>query len=165
MSRARRRQQIAELLRAETLPSQQALRERLEHEGIAVTQATLSRDLSDLGVVKSPSGYMLPGGGQAGSSTITTTSDEESPTLLRRMVRQELLATEIATCMVVLRTRPGWADALAAEVDRCRPEGVIGSIAGDDTIFLAVRTAADARRVAAELEAHVQQAGHGTADG
>lgn len=165
MSRARRRQHISELLRVETLPSQEALRERLRDQGIAVTQATLSRDLSDLGVIKSPSGYRLPRGGDDGVVTVTATADDESPSLLRRMVRQELLATEIATCMVVLRTRPGWADALAAEVDRCRPEGVIGSIAGDDTIFLAVRTAADARRVAAELEAHVERVGHDRADG
>lgn len=139
MVRAERRRWIERVLADARVVNQQELLERLRDAGVETTQATLSRDLADLGVVKGPDGWRMP--------------DQASlaPTELAPAVRAYLLSVEVGGTMVVLRTRSGHATPLAVELDRTRLEGSLGTIAGDDTIFMAARSPANARALARRL--------------
>jgi len=141
--RAERRRWIERVLVESRVGNQQELLERLRDAGVDTTQATLSRDLADLGVVKGPDGWRMP--------------DQSSmaPTDLAPAVRAYLLSAEVGGTMVVLRTRTGHATPLAVELDKTRLEGALGTIAGDDTIFMAARSPANARAIARRLAAMV----------
>lgn len=138
--RAERRRWIERLLSDGSIGSQHDLLARLKSEGVASTQATLSRDLADLGVVKGPDGWRMPD------------QSALAPTDLAPAVRAYLLNVEVGGTMVVLRTRTGHATPLAVELDRTRLDGSLGTIAGDDTIFMATRSPAIARSIARSLE-------------
>ncbi len=131
-TKARRQQRILELIADQRPASHHELQEWLEAEGITATQATISRDLHDRGVAKSPQGYVLPGNGTAAAH------DERS---LERAVGRELLAADAAGHTVLLHTRPGNAGALAIAVDQARLADVLGTVAGDDTIIVVARSA------------------------
>ncbi|MCE9618574.1 MAG: arginine repressor [Planctomycetes bacterium] len=147
-SKPNRRRMIERLLQAGRVTSQHSLLKQLRGEGVDVTQATLSRDLADLGVVKGPTGWQLPG------SAATNNSD------IRSAVQTYLLDVEAGGQMVVLRTRTGHATPLAVELDRIRLEGSLGTLAGDDTILLVAKSAALARSLAARFKNILQ----GTSD-
>jgi transcriptional regulator of arginine metabolism len=134
-----RRQRIAELIARETIRTQDELQHLLERRGISATQATLSRDLRAMGVAKSPGGYVLPGAAPAAG---------DDGDALARALRSELVSVEPAGTLVVLRTRPGHANALGIEVDRSRWPQIAGTIAGDDTVFVAARSGERARQLA-----------------
>ena len=139
--RERRRQILISLLRDRPLHSQEDVVDALAGEGIEVTQATVSRDLAALGVLKGPSGYRLPeeGGTRGGGGE-------------REMVaalREHVVGVAPADALVVVRTAPGHADLLGVALDRSPPEDVVGTIAGDDTLFLATPSRAAASRLAA----------------
>lgn len=137
--KARRRQLILDILTQNpTIANQERLAALLTQRGMASTQATLSRDLRDLNVLKGPSGYVLSGSGDQGV---------KNPAV-EKAVRDFLLSCQPAASIVVLRTRPGHAPALALEIDRAGFPGVAGSIAGDDTIFLAANSPARAKTLA-----------------
>lgn len=132
--RPRRHRRIAELLARREVRSQEALRELLAREGLEVAQATLSRDLRELGVRKGPGGYELPNGNGAGH----TPTGPHGP--LQRALAAYSLSIEAAGGLIVIKTGPGQAQLVAFELDRSPPEGVVGTIAGDDTIFVACRS-------------------------
>lgn len=134
----RRRHRITELLDRHRVTSQEQLQALLAADGIEATQATISRDLRDLGVVKGPTGYHLPGR----AAPAEPGADE-----LERALASFLISADAAGNLVVLRTGPGRAQALALDLDRASLRGVLGSVAGDDTIFLAARTPAEAARL------------------
>jgi transcriptional regulator of arginine metabolism len=133
-----RRRLIRELVRKERIHSQDELRRRLRQEGIRAEQATLSRDLHALGVLKGGDGYALP------DSAASPTSARAE---LAALVRQYLVEVSAAGHLVVLRTGPGRAQPLALALDTARISGVLGTIAGDDTIFVAVADAPMAHRL------------------
>lgn len=133
--KARRQQRILDLLDQRPIRNQAQLREFLGAEGIECTQATLSRDLHELGVVKGPSGYTISRG--------AVNVNSASPTL-ERTLRDFLVTVDRGENMVVLHTGPGRAQPLALELDRARLRGVLGTVAGDDTIFIAARSSRDA---------------------
>lgn len=137
----RRQQAIRRLVASRPVHSQHELQSLLRDEGFEATQATLSRDLAELGVLKGADGYRLPGG--EGAAT--------SPSRLEQSLRRELLSVACAGTMVVLRTPSGHGNALAIEIDAARLTGSLGTIAGDDTIFLAATGPAAARRLASQL--------------
>jgi transcriptional regulator of arginine metabolism len=141
-----RRARLAALIAANQVWSQQELAALLRRrEGITVTQATLSRDLTELGVVKGPNGYMLPGAAPA-----TAGGDREAA--LATALRQHLVSAARGGTTVVLRTPSGHANSLAVEIDRAGLTGVLGTIAGDDTIFIAARDSDAAAALARHLE-------------
>ena len=144
-SRTRRHQQVLDLIDEYDIPNQQQLQELLASKGIEVTQATLSRDLRTLGVVKGPNGYALP------SPTTSTPQLEDS---LWQTVRRELLEAVAGGATVVLKTRPGHANTLAIELDRARPADVLGTIAGDDTVFVAAKSQRHARTLVGRFRRH-----------
>lgn len=132
--KARRRKRIQQVLQRGPVGSQDELLRLLEEEGIATTQATISRDLRALGAVRTSNGYTLP------AHMPTATPNGVDGSALRDALRQYLTGTERAGTIVVLRTGPGHAGALATEVDGARLPTIVGTIAGDDTIFAAARS-------------------------
>lgn len=138
MGRTARQQIIAKLLSSEAIPSQERLRTLLAERGIEATQATISRDLRELGVVKGPGGYVL-----LGAALEYIPSDEQSGNtivisdILDRVLDEYVVSAVQAGNIVVLKTPPGHAQVVAVELDRRPPAGIAGTVAGDDTIFVA----------------------------
>ena len=142
-----RQQALAALLRTRRVSSQALVLEHLRGQGFHATQATISRDLDDLGAVKvrGPDGrlvYALPEPGNGGG----TGSDE-----VRRMLGAWLLAVVPSGNLVVLRTPPGHAGALASTLDRAGIAGVAGTVAGDDTVLVVCTERTPGRVLARQL--------------
>ncbi|HEX8528318.1 arginine repressor [Allosphingosinicella sp.] len=137
-ARVRRQKAIADLIRAEPLGSQEEVTARLGAMGFSVTQATVSRDLDQMGAVKVKRGgalsYALPD--QLGDN-------DWAATRLQRILREWVLSVEAAGNLLVLRTPPGSAHLVGLALDQARLEEVAGTISGDDTLFVAVRDGAD----------------------
>jgi transcriptional regulator of arginine metabolism len=146
MDKVYRRTQIVDLLRHEEVETQEDLRRKLVRRGIHVTQATVSRDIEELGLVKTRAGYRLPEGAEPMAPP--------QPTLA--IVLKEFL-TEVrqASNLVVLKTRPGNAHSVAVALDANPWEEVVGTVAGDDTIFIATPTARQAEVVRRRVRALV----------
>jgi transcriptional regulator of arginine metabolism len=102
----------------------------LAESGISVTQATVSRDLAAIGAVRSSEGYRLPDQDSVSSST-------GDPIQLKAILRDHVLDVLPAASLVVIHTAPGHANFVASQIDATRPKGMVGCLAGDDTIFIA----------------------------
>ena len=148
--KARRQGMILELIDREPLHSQEALRRRLRQRGFEATQATISRDITELGLVKraGDGAYRRPGDLAASPPTVMNALDRMAAEFLRSVDRVQQL--------VVLRTGPGQAQPLALAIDRAQFPDAIGTIAGDDTILLIAR---DQRRAAALVKQLEKSAG------
>src|SRR6185369_2061322 len=137
--RDQRLRAIADLIRAEPLGNQEELADRLAALGFTVTQATISRDLEHLGAFKTRRDgrlcYAL-----ADRALTASTDGPELATVVRDWVR----AVDFAGNLVVLKTPPGSAHLVGVALDRAGLPDVVGTICGDDTIFVAVRDAAQA---------------------
>ena len=146
--KAARQQALAALLRTRQVSSQALVLEHLRGQGFDATQATISRDLDDLGAVKvGPDGRLVyalpePGGGHG--------ADHDE---VRRMLGASLLAIVPSGNLVVLRTPPGHAAALASTLDRAGIAGVAGTVAGDDTILVVCTERTPGRVMARQLAA------------
>ena len=127
-TKVQRHRAIARLIAGAELHSQHELQRELAAQGIRTTQATLSRDLAELGVLKGAGGYRLQDG-----------TPEPSGDALDALARRLLAGVEQAGNLVVLHTPPGQASALAVQLDRSSMRGVVGTIAGDDTILVIAR--------------------------
>ncbi len=141
-TRAARHARIIALLAEQRFGSQAALADALEACGHSVTQATLSRDLDELGAVKLRSAdggvpvYVVPEDG----SPLTARGAEDGPPLrLARLLGELLVSAEASANLVVLRTPPGASNFLASAIDRARLPEVLGTVAGDDTILVVTR--------------------------
>ena len=135
---------IRELVERESITSQEQLRARLRERGIDATQATLSRDIRELQLVKRTADGAYRSAGAAASvdaGDAATTLAEAVADLLRH---QEV----VGGLMIVLRTDPGQAQGLAVAIDRAHVPEVAGTIAGDDTILVICRSTEGAQRVA-----------------
>jgi len=138
-TKAVRHARIVALIRDRVIRAQTELADLLAADGIQVTQATLSRDLEELGAVKArvadgPSSYMIPEDG-----TATLRHAEATPARLQRLLRELLTGADSSGNLVVLRTPPGAAQFLASAFDRAGLPDVVGTIAGDDTILVVAR--------------------------
>ena len=145
-TRTRRLRILAELIRSGAFVSQEELTEKLKELGFVVTQATVSRDLEQLGAAKvrrdGRLGYALPEQIATGSQGST-----QLVTVLRDWVR----AIDVAGNLVVLKTPPGSAHLIGVALDQSTLPEVVGTICGDDTVFIAVRDAAQAPHFAQRL--------------
>lgn len=153
-SRGARQQRISDLLGEYAVKSQGELLELLAAEGIEVTQATLSRDLVELGAERVRVGkdlmYAVPGEG--GDRSVRPAPDRvEVSRRLASRCHELLVSAAVSANLVVLRTPPGAASFLASAIDTGQVEGVLGSIAGDDTIMLITEGVAASEAVAAHL--------------
>lgn len=127
MSKLARQNLILEMVKDEPLPSQDELRRRLKKAGARVTQATLSRDIKELGLVKSAEGYVAPG-------AISELAPPAPP--LSHLLREFVIDIREAQNLVVVKTNPGSAQPVAAALDAASWPELVGTIAGDDTILL-----------------------------
>jgi len=143
-----RRQRILQLLERQRLRNQADLQDRLAAAGFEVNQATLSRDLRDLGVVKGSAGYVLP------QATLSPTTSQQS---LWHAVHTFLVSATAAQNLVVLRTPAGGAPALALALDRAPLPGLVGTIAGDDTVLVVCTDAGRARSLVRQLSRQTKQ--------
>ncbi len=153
MSRTQRQRRVVELLGAHEVHSQGELADLLVAEGTEVTQATLSRDLVEIGAVKVRRGralvYAVPGdGGDVAAGSL----GESASVRLRRTCEELLVSAVPAASLVVLRTPPGAANYLALAIDQARDPEVVGTIAGDDTIMLVTASTEHAVAVAERLQ-------------
>jgi len=131
MSKVQRQQSIARLISRTAVASQPQLVELLAADGIAATQATVSRDLDDLGAVK----VRVPGG-----ETVYAIPEYEPDRLaphdqLRRVMGEWVAEVKRSGDIVILRTPPGCAHVVASALDRSGIEGILGTVAGDDTLL------------------------------
>ena len=138
--KSRRQGAILELIESEPLHSQEQLRRRLLKAGFEATQATISRDIKELGLVKRPGdgAYQRLGADAISPETALTALERATAEFLRRIDRVQQL--------VVVRTGAGQAQPLALAIDRARLAETVGTIAGDDTILVIAK---DTRRAAA----------------
>jgi transcriptional regulator of arginine metabolism len=149
----RRQSAIRDIVEREAIRSQEQLRQRLAAKGFVVTQATLSRDIKDLGLVKrAADGAYQPAGAEAPPPSAATAA-------LARALSEYLAAAEPVQQLIVLRTGPGQAQLLGLALDRARLPGVVGTIAGDDTILVIARDARQAQAVVRRLDQLADRAG------
>ena len=159
-SRAARQQRIVEILAATPVRSQTELLDHLAADGIEVTQATLSRDLVDVGAERVRVGkslvYAVPGEG--GDRTVRPATDgEERGTRLQSRCHELLVSAEASANLVILRTPPGAANFLASALDHATIDGVLGTIAGDDPIMVVTRGASASRDLVDRLMAYTRR--------
>ncbi len=152
-SRAARQARIVELVSNVPIRSQTELAKLLAAEGIDVTQATLSRDLDELGAVKLR--------GADGGAPIYVIPDDGSPirgiqggtSRLAKVLAELLVSADASANLMVLRTPPGAAQFLASAIDRAALHEVVGTIAGDDTIMVIAREPVTGIRLAEKFTA------------
>ena len=160
-TRTGRQQRIAQIISSQMIRSQTQLAQQLALDGVDVTQATLSRDLVELGAVKVRRGrdlvYAVPGEG-GDQAPRAGGDDVEAPTDRLRRVAAELLVTAVtAANPVVVRTPAGAASFLASALDHAALPSVLGTIAGDDTILIITESKSAATRVVRTLLELAQQ--------
>lgn len=139
--------QILRLVSSERISNQEDLRRRLAQQRMRVTQATLSRDLHELKLVKTSAGYRSP-----------TALPEEAPSVppLTRALREFLLDIRPAENLLVLKTPPSGAQPLAAAVDGAKFPEIAGTIAGDDTVLIITPNRKSRESLQREIESHVK---------
>jgi transcriptional regulator of arginine metabolism len=139
LTRSARHARIVELISAGPVTSQTQLARLLAESGVDVTQATLSRDLEELGAVKmrgsdgAPASYVLP------PENAPLRPAQAAPARLTRLLADLLTSAEGSANLAVLRTPPGAAQFLASGLDKVGLPGVLGTIAGDDTLLVVSR--------------------------
>ncbi len=148
--KARRQAIVLELIGKEEMTSQEQLRMRLKSRGYDVTQATLSRDIRDLGLVKRSSDGAYQ---QQGAEPQVAPA---AGVALQRAMAEYASAVACVQQLIVVRTGPGMAQPLALAIDRARLDDVVGTLAGDDTILVISQDARHAKALAKQLEAWSQ---------
>ncbi len=141
-SKLRRQREIRRLIGDDRIRTQDELSAALVALGIRVSQATLSRDLHELGVAKAPGGYGAP-----------TWTDAAPTRAVGETVNPFLVGTQVAGNLVVVRTAPGGAAPVAQALDEAGWSEIVGTIAGDDTIFVATADRSTARSVKQRIDA------------
>ena len=148
---AARRARIAAVVAEQPIASQEELGRVLADEGVQVTQATLSRDLDALGAVKMTTPEGVTRYSVAGQQEWDTSLPAHGNVQLAHIVAETLLRAEAAQNIAVVHTPPGAAQYLAGHVDRSGLFDAVGTVAGDDTIIIVMRTAKDASALCATL--------------
>lgn len=140
----RRYEAILEIINERAVATQELLIELLAERGISATQATLSRDIQQLSLVKTRDEngvyrYMLP----------PAAAEEKS------LFAETVVSVDYAGNMIVLKCRAGMAQGTCAAIDSVNHDGIVGTIAGDDTIFILVKTENDAKRLAKKFRSEL----------
>lgn len=141
---------ILEIIEKKTISTQQELRRALLDEGYDVTQATVSRDINDLKLIKvrMPSGkyaYGISGRDEA----------LNNPEKFSKLFSEAMIKAENAQNIIVIKTYPGMANALCSLIDAMKNHDIVGTIAGDDTIFIVARTSECAESLKHELDGFI----------
>lgn len=144
LAKQQRQHRIASLLETGTVTSQQQLVEMLAESGVVATQATVSRDLEDMGAVK----IRVRGGETAYALPELPTQRVAPEDHLRRVLSEWLVEVAVSGQVVVLRTPPGSAHVVGSAIDRAGLPDVLGSVAGDDTLMVIASEKAGGKKVA-----------------
>lgn len=146
--KSQRQRAIRKLVAAGNVHTQDELVEALRREGITVTQATVSRDIVELGLVRAAIGgrvvYILP-------ESVAYGDQSSARRRLGHLLRDVPVAFADGNAILVLRTAPGMANVVAVALDACALPEIAGTVAGDDTIFIALHEPADRERIRAYL--------------
>jgi transcriptional regulator of arginine metabolism len=147
--KAQRQAAILDLVGRERISSQESLRQWLLAQGFDVTQATLSRDIKEIGLVKraADGSYRRPD---------AETARPQAAQTLRRTTRDFLRSCETVQNLIVLKTDPGRAQTLAVDIDRAELPEVAGTIGGDDTILVVARSVEAAAAIAVRFRSWAQ---------
>jgi transcriptional regulator of arginine metabolism len=138
-----RQQTLVDLVRREPLASQEEIRSRLARAGHPATQSTISRDIEELGLVRVRD--------RAGGLRYAAPEAAHPVVSLETLLREFVVSVESSANVVVVKTLPGAAQAVAEGMDRAGLDDVLGTVAGDDTIFLAIREGVKGRTAAKRL--------------
>ncbi|MCI2976440.1 MAG: arginine repressor [Ferrimicrobium sp.] len=132
MAKNQRQYRIAKLISQTPISAQQQIVDMLAKEGITATQATVSRDLDELGAIK------VKGPGGASIYAIPDLPRDQISTegYLKRVLGEWVVEVVNSGDLVLLKTPPGCAHVVASALDRTRPDGVLGTVAGDDTVLV-----------------------------
>ena len=147
LGKPQRQHRIARLLEDQAVSSQSQLVELLAAAGVVATQATVSRDLEELGAVK----VRIPGGAMAYAIPEQPTERAAPDDVLRRVMGEFVVEVASSGNLVVLRTPPGSAHVIGSALDRSGIPDVLGTVAGDDTLILVCSEQAGGASVAAAL--------------
>jgi transcriptional regulator of arginine metabolism len=147
LGKPQRQHRIARLLEEQAISSQAQLVEMLAADGVIATQATVSRDLEELGAVK----VRIPGGAMAYAIPEHAKDRTAPDDHLRRVMGEFVVEVAHSANLVVLRTPPGSAHVVASALDRAGIPDVLGTVAGDDTIILVCAEGTGGAPVAADL--------------
>ena len=142
-----RQSAILEIISEKDIETQNQLMQELAARGVKSTQATLSRDIKDMRLVKEL--------GPNGSYRYIVASKSETSDLdqrLKKILRESLISYDIAQNLIVIRTLPGLAPAACSAIDGMEIDNLVGTLAGDDTAFLAMRDKESALKLYHEIE-------------
>ena len=145
---------ILQLIQKSNIQTQEELADRLNEAGFGVTQATVSRDIRDLRLVK-----VVGATGHAHYAVKPFVQEEENPEISRftAVLQEGFVSAACAGNILVIKTVIGMAMAVAASIDSMEMPEIIGSIAGDDTIFLAVGSSEECRELKAQIDRMVRR--------
>ena len=140
-----RQSMILEIISQENIETQEQLLVRLQERGITSTQATISRDIKQMHLIKEPVGHGVYKYAVSGNRTRLNFAEK-----LRTIFRESITSIDSAQNIVVLKTMPGLAPAACSAIDGMHLPNMVGSLAGDDTAILIMRTAQDAEDLCLE---------------
>lgn len=149
--KTKRQSKILELIQKHEIETQEELSAYLEKEGYAATQATISRDIRELKLTKIP----MNSGKQ--KYAVLTEAKEQMTEKFVRVLRDGFISMDMAQNILVIKTVSGMASAVCAAIDAMQIPGIVGSIAGDDTIMCAVRTVEETSDIMASLRKIIVQ--------
>ena len=144
--KSERQAQILQLIEEQNIETQNQMMETLMSRGIRSTQATLSRDIKELRLVKE----LAPGGGYRYAAPVKEEGQDHIGRL-RKIFRECVVSYDTAQNLVVIHTLPGLANAAASAMDNMDIPHLVGTLAGDDTVFLAMRNTANAEDFCREI--------------
>jgi transcriptional regulator of arginine metabolism len=130
ISKKARQGRILEAVRKSQISSQVELSDLLKREGVEVTQSTLSRDIRELGLVKARGSYQVPG----------ETNSIPPENAVRRAIEQFVIESGVSGNILMIKTSPGNAHSIGVVVDAAQWPEVLGTVAGDDTVFVLLRS-------------------------
>ena len=147
LAKQQRQHRIGQLIEKQMVSSQSRLVELLADEGISATQATVSRDLEELGAIK-----VRAGGGESVYAIPDLPKEQRTPEdHLRRVLGDWVVEVDHSQNLVVLRTPPGSAHVVASALDRAGLPSILGTVAGDDTILVVVAERTSGTKIARQL--------------
>lgn len=139
---------ILEIISQENIETQEQLLTRLQERGVTSTQATISRDIKQMHLIKEPMGHGVYKYAVSGNRTKLNLAEK-----LRTIFRESITSIDYAQNIVVLKTMPGLASAACSALDNMDIAYMVGSLAGDDTAFLVMRDNDSAQDFCEELKA------------
>lgn len=145
----KRQNRILELISEREIGTQEELASLLVESGFQVTQATISRDIRELRITKMP----IANGRQRYVSISHGDPSDANRERYKRILKDAIVSMDTAQNILVVRTSAGMAMAVAAAIDGIRFSSIVGSLAGDDTVFLAVKSAEEAEGILKRIQA------------